>query len=65
MIELAGVLVAPVGGVLLYRWLHHRPGTARAVDRFMYAVVPALVAWYGSAPPTECATHFPQEDRPS
>ena len=45
MIELAGVLAAPVGGVLLYRWLHHRPGTARAVDRVMYAVVPALVAW--------------------
>ena len=45
MLQLAGSLLAPVAGALLYKWLHHRPGAARLVDGFMYVVVPALVVW--------------------
>ena len=45
MLQLAGSLLAPVTGALLYRWLHDRPGATRLVDGFMYIAVPALVAW--------------------
>lgn len=45
MIQLAGVLAAPVVGALLYRWLHDRPDTVRLVDRIMYVAIPALVLW--------------------
>ena len=45
MLQLAGALAAPVAGALLYGWLHHRPGSVRIVDGFMYVAVPALVAW--------------------
>ncbi len=45
MLQLIGVLAAPLVGTLLYRWLHGRPDTVRLVDRFMYVAVPALVLW--------------------
>ena len=45
MLQLAGSLLAPVAGAMLYRWLHDRPAAARRVDSFMYVAVPALVAW--------------------
>ena len=45
MLQLAGSLLAPVAGALLYRWLHDRPGAARLVDGFMVVAVPALIAW--------------------
>lgn len=45
MLQLAGSLLAPVAGALLYGWLHDRPYGARLVDRVMYVTVPALVLW--------------------
>ena len=45
MLQLAGSLLAPVAGALLYGWLHHRPYGVRLVDGFMYVAVPALVLW--------------------
>lgn len=45
MLQLAGSLLAPVAGALLYGWLHDRPYGVRLVDGFMYVAVPALVLW--------------------
>lgn len=45
MLQLAGSLLAPVAGALLYGWLHNRPYGVRLVDGFMYVAVPALVLW--------------------
>lgn len=45
MLQLAGSLLAPVAGALLYGWLHDRPFGVRLVDGFMYVAVPALVLW--------------------
>ena len=45
MLQLAGSLLAPVAGAMLYGWLHNRPYGVRLVDGFMYVAVPALVLW--------------------
>jgi zinc transporter ZupT len=42
---LIAALVATAAGPLLYRVLHERPRLTRHVDRFVYIVVPVLVAW--------------------
>jgi zinc transporter ZupT len=38
-------LAAPAAGPLLYGLIHGRPRAARALDRFVYVLVPILVAW--------------------
>ena len=45
MLQLAGSLLAPVAGALLYGWLHNRPYGVRVVDGIMFVAVPALVLW--------------------
>lgn len=45
MLQLAGSIVAPVLGALLYRWLHGRPAAVRLFDGCMYVAVPAIVLW--------------------
>lgn len=42
---LIAALAATAGGPLLYSLLHERPSLTRAVDRFVYVVVPLLVLW--------------------
>jgi zinc transporter ZupT len=42
---LIAAIAAPVAGPLLYRLLHGRPRAARALDRFVFLLVPVLVAW--------------------
>ncbi|MBM4182967.1 MAG: hypothetical protein FJ207_01945 [Gemmatimonadetes bacterium] len=42
---LIAALAAPAAGPVLYGLLHDRPQAARALDRFVYVLVPLLVAW--------------------
>jgi len=42
---LIAAIAAPVVGPLLYGILHGRPRAARILDRFVYVLVPLLVAW--------------------
>lgn len=42
---LIAAMGAPAVGPLLYGFLHERPRAARILDRFVYVLVPVLVAW--------------------
>ena len=45
MTPFIAALVAPVGGVLLYIFLHRRPQTMRLIDTIVFVALPVLVAW--------------------
>ena len=44
MLPLVSALLAPVGGVLIYVTLHHRPRTVRLLDTAVMVALPLLVA---------------------
>ena len=44
MAPFIAALLAPVAGVILYIWLHNRPGTIRAIDTAVLWILPVLVA---------------------
>ncbi|WP_420449067.1 hypothetical protein [Candidatus Palauibacter sp.] len=45
MTAFIAALVAPVAGVFLYIFLHHRPQTMRLIDMIVFVALPLLVAW--------------------